>query len=422
MLLRTPIHLRADPLSAAAALAGEPGAFILFDQEKERTVLGCRPTARSTAIDPEPHLALDPDADDVARWVGVLPYEAFRYVERSRFVPRETRSAPHVATPLWYRYAAVAVIDASGAAVLGDDTTAVEHLASLLELGAGRSTAARASLELARPPEPRERHIERIEAALEHIRSGDLYQVNLARRFDFRARGHAVDLLRALGPRGMAPFAAALSFDELSVVSGSPELFLNLTAWGDLTTRPIKGTRPRGESAAADAQLRLDLDQSDKERAELAMVVDVERNDFGRVSRAGSVQLSALPHVVTHPTVHHREASVVGSLRPGVTREELLRVTMPSGSVTGAPKVRAMELIASLEAERRGLYTGALGTLSHDGSLRLSMAIRTLTIVGDEGHYFAGGGIVADSDPEAEVEETLWKARQLDGLVHDLQP
>jgi anthranilate/para-aminobenzoate synthase component I len=250
-----------------------------------------------------------------------------------------------------------------------------------------------------------------------HIAAGELYQVNLARRFTFRVRGHAIEVLAALGPAARAPFAAALGFEDLSVVSCSPELFLDLDASGVLVTRPIKGTRPRGATPEEDARLRLELDSSEKERAELAMVIDVERSDFGRVAVAGSVHLSELPHVVAHPTVLHREATVRAQLRPGVTREDLLRFTLPSGSVTGAPKVRAMEVIANLEAERRGLYTGALGTLGHDGSLRLSMAIRTLTIAGDVGHYFSGGGIVADSSPEAEVEETLWKARQLGALA-----
>lgn len=420
MLVRTPLHLAAEPLEAARALTDQPGAFVLFDPERGRAIVGCRPSARSRECDPEPQLELDAAEEDVPRWVGLLPYEAFRDIERERFAPKDTRRAPHVSSPLWYRYGAVALFEAAGNGVVGDDPRAVAELVRLLERPPSPPSGARASLELASDPEPEERHVARIEAALSHISAGDLYQVNLARRFALQVRGHAVEVLAALGPRGQAPFAAALAFDEVSVVSCSPELFLDLRAGGTLATRPIKGTRPRGAGPEADARLRLELDESEKERAELAMVIDVERNDFGRVAVPGSVQVSALPHVVTHPTVHHREATVVGTLRPGVTREELLRATLPSGSVTGAPKVRAMELIARFEAERRGLYTGALGTLGHDGSLRLSMAIRTLTFVGGEGHYFAGGGIVADSDPRTEVQETLWKARQLGGLAREL--
>jgi anthranilate/para-aminobenzoate synthase component I len=155
------------------------------------------------------------------------------------------------------------------------------------------------------------------------------------------------------------------------------------------------------------------LDADPKERAELAMVIDVERNDLGRIAVPGSVELIGRPRVITRGTVHHREATLRARLRPGLGRADLVRAMLPSGSVTGAPKVRAMEVIAALEAERRGLYTGALGAVFGDGTLRLSMAIRTLTVRDGEGHYFAGGGIVADSDPVRELEETRWKALQL---------
>jgi anthranilate/para-aminobenzoate synthase component I len=149
------------------------------------------------------------------------------------------------------------------------------------------------------------------------------------------------------------------------------------------------------------------------------MVIDVERNDLGRLAVPGSVRLSSPPHVESHPTVHHRVATVEARLTPAFTRADLLEAMLPSGSVTGAPKVRAMELIAELEPFRRGLYTGAFGTIRNDGSLELGMAIRTLTVVDGIGEYFSGGGIVADSVPERELEETLWKAAQLLPLVGD---
>jgi anthranilate/para-aminobenzoate synthase component I len=143
------------------------------------------------------------------------------------------------------------------------------------------------------------------------------------------------------------------------------------------------------------------------------MVIDVERNDLGRLARTGSVTLEAPPHVESYDSVHHRLATVAADLAPGIGREALLAAMLPSGSVTGAPKVRAMEVIRDLEPVRRGLYTGALGFLRQDGGLELGMAIRTLTVAGGRGSYFAGGGIVADSQPGREVEETLWKARRL---------
>jgi anthranilate/para-aminobenzoate synthase component I len=260
---------------------------------------------------------------------------------------------------------------------------------------------------------PNRRHEERIRAALDLISAGEIYQVNLARRFGLRVRGGAVALLRALCPGGLTRHAAALDWPELSVAAATPELFLALDAERTVRTSPIKGTRPRDREPRRDLELARSLDEDPKERAELAMVIDVERNDLGRLAVAGSVRLERPPHVETLETVHHRVATVAARLRPSISRRALLEATLPSGSVTGAPKVRAMEVIRELEPVRRGLYTGALGFVRHDGGLELGMAIRTLTARGGEGAYFSGGGIVADSDPAREVEETLWKARRL---------
>jgi anthranilate/para-aminobenzoate synthase component I len=188
---------------------------------------------------------------------------------------------------------------------------------------------------------------------------------------------------------------------------------LDRPGFGTLYTAPIKGTRPRGADAARDSALARELDADAKERAELAMIVDVERNDLGRVSAPGSVRVLAGPRVQTHRTVHHRAALIGGRARRDVTREAVIAAMVPSGSVTGAPKIRAMEVIANLESERRGLYTGAIGFLAHDGSATLAMAIRTAVLRGDAGDYWTGGGIVADSDPAREVEETRWKSAQL---------
>lgn len=399
-------------------LVGAPGAFYLRDED--RSFLGAFSVAESAALDPEPE-SRAAGGPDVPRWIGLLPYEAFRGVEGPG--RDEHREAPLLSACRWRRYAAVAVEDASGARVEGESVEAVERLVEALEgskptVGENASGGDRVSLRAAGQPEPAEVHRVRVERALEWIARGELYQVNLARRFDFEATGHPFELLERLGALGEAPFAAALEWDGLGVVSSSPELFLDHDeASGRVETRPIKGTRPRSTDPATDLSLRVELDSSEKERAELAMVIDLERNDLGRVARTGTVQVVRAPHVISHPTVHHREASVAAWLRPEITRRELLEVTLPSGSVTGAPKRRAMQLIAELEAARRGLYTGALGYRSHSGRLRLSMAIRVLVLAGRRAHYFAGGGIVADSDPRAEVEETLWKAEQLRQLI-----
>jgi anthranilate/para-aminobenzoate synthase component I len=304
----------------------------------------------------------------------------------------------------------MAEISDRGVRVVGDDAAAVARLARALSAEPRRRGC---EIGAAQAPEPGALHARRIRAALELIARGELYQVNLARRFRFRVSGHPLAQLERMTQRARAPYAALIRCPEVDVISTTPELFLRLEPNRRLLTAPIKGTRPRGRDAPSDALLAVELDADPKERAELAMIIDVERNDLGRVAMTGSVRLLGPPRVVTHPSIHHRVAQVAAQLRPQLGRRELLEAMLPSGSVTGAPKIRAMDVIAELEAHRRGLYTGALGVLSQDGGLQLAMAIRTLTIQGGEGHYFAGGGIVADSDPEREVEETLWKSVQM---------
>ncbi len=383
--------------------------------------LACDPVEVEQGLDPEPSLGLDPGAGtwgSAPRWVGVLPYEAERSrLERPKYRRTEDRAAPLVAERLWWRYAAVAVVGRR-VTLVGESQRAVQELAR--KLGEAPHVASVAAAELqSRAAEGEALHRARIERALEHIAAGDVYQVNLARRIELHVEGSALSLLNAMSERARAPYCAALclpsdgNVEGLEVVSTSPELFLRLEPTGRVVTEPIKGTRPRGASAVEDRRLRAELAADPKEQAELMMVVDIERNDLGRVARVGSVVAGA-PFVRTHRTIHHRQALVSAVLRPDVDRTRLLEATLPSGSITGAPKIRAMELIAELESERRGLYTGALGALGYDGGLSLSMAIRTLCRRERSAHYFVGGGIVYDSDPEREVVETRWKAAQLD--------
>ncbi len=405
MMREQAVHLSRQQL--ALRLRELPGAFWLRDEDS--LFVGAFPGGVSRAIDPEPDRPLVPGGGAFPRWVGVLPYETFRGWERHG---EKGREAPLCEEPLWVYYPAVARVTGDEVTVLGESTLATERLFNALSL-APTTPGGSFSFQWAEREERGEHHARRIRAALSQIERGELYQVNLARRFVFRVAGHPIDVLRGLGPLGQAPFAAALDLGELQVVSSSPELFLHHRVDHSAITRPIKGTRPRCADPTRDAALAQALDESEKERAELAMVVDIERNDLGRLAQAGSVRMTVPPRIVSHPAVHHREATIHAQLRSHVTREELLTTLLPSGSVTGAPKVSAMELIAQLEPHRRGLYTGALGYLAQDGSLRLSMAIRVLSIKDGTAHYYAGGGIVADSDPEEEVEETQWKAAQL---------
>jgi anthranilate/para-aminobenzoate synthase component I len=405
------LDVPADPIALVRRLSQRAFSSVFWSNHGTLAYVACDPIEHASSLDPEPSLALGVRSPlhSVPRWVGLLPYECRRGLEREGQGAR--RGAPHVTTPHWVRYAAVAVIASGRVRVVGEAREPVQTLAARLR--AVPPAPEPVELERAADFEAAEVHGARIRRALEHIRAGDLYQVNLARRFELHARARAWDLLERLQRRGSAPHSAAFDWGELRVASISPELFLSLDTSGALLTSPIKGTRPRGESEARNQALARELDADPKERAELTMVLDVERNDLARLARPGSVQLVVPPHVEPHGTVLHRVATLRAEQRPGVTRTELLERMLPSGSVTGAPKVRAMDLIAELEAERRGLYTGAFGYLAHDGSLELGMAIRTLTVRAERGHYWAGGGIVADSDPEREVQETLWKAEAL---------
>jgi para-aminobenzoate synthetase component 1 len=253
-----------------------------------------------------------------------------------------------------------------------------------------------------------------VERALEHIRAGDIYQVNLAQRFTVPLAESAETLYHRLRAANPAPFAAFLDAGEFQVVSASPERFLLYDpATRRVETRPIKGTRPRGATPAADARLRAELLASQKDAAELVMIVDLERNDLGRVCEYGTVRVPDLRRVEAYPTVFHTVATVEGQLHEGRTVPGLIRATFPGGSITGAPKIRAMQIIEELEGLRRHVYCGAIGYLGFDGRVDLNIAIRTITVKDGRAYFHAGGGIVADSTPEGEYEETLHKARAL---------
>ncbi len=268
-------------------------------------------------------------------------------------------------------------------------------------------------------------YVRAVRRVLDYIAAGDVFQVNLSQRFLARGPFDPLDLYLRLRDRSPAPFSAYLRWGDLAVVSASPEWFYQ-TRGDQIVTRPIKGTRPRGRSEADDARLAAELAASPKDRAELTMIVDLERNDLGRVCRYGSVVVRDALQVESFAQVHHLVATVEGRLRPGVGPVDIVRAMFPGGSITGAPKIRAMEIIDELEPNRRGLYTGAIGYLSRGGSSAFNIAIRTILVEGDRASYQVGGGIVADSDPEAEYEETLAKGRArravLEGWGGALEP
>lgn len=258
----------------------------------------------------------------------------------------------------------------------------------------------------------REAYLEAVQRAKEYIAAGEIYQVNLSQRFHCELEGDAFSLYRVLARINPAPFAGYLNLGEAQLVSASPELFLRVRG-RHVVTRPMKGTRPRGGTPEEDRRLRRELLRSEKDRAELVMIVDLLRNDLGRVCEFGSVRVRRLVNLEAYPTVFQTTATVEGRLREGCGPVELLRATFPGGSITGAPKIRAMEIIEELEPTKRAVYTGSLGFISLHGEMELNILIRSLLVKEGRAWFQVGGGIVADSDPAAEYQETLDKARAL---------
>ena len=253
-------------------------------------------------------------------------------------------------------------------------------------------------------------YVHSIEEAKRAIYDGEIFQVNLSHRVALPLRGTPAAAYERLRARTPSTFGGFLEAGDHRLLSASPERFLRVRG-REVETRPIKGTRPRGRTRAEDERLSRELLASEKDAAENVMIVDLERNDLGKVCEFGTVHVPLLRGLRSLPNVHHLESVVRGRLRDDVTIPRLLRATFPGGSITGAPKPRAMETIERLEPHRRGVYTGAIGYISWDRSIDWNIAIRTATVIGETAYFAVGGGIVADSDPEAEYRETLDKLR-----------
>ncbi|MEJ2548202.1 MAG: aminodeoxychorismate synthase component I [Gemmatimonadota bacterium] len=253
--------------------------------------------------------------------------------------------------------------------------------------------------------------------SIEKIRAGDIFQVNLSQRFRAPGPEDPVDLYCELRRRAPAPFGAWFASSRGTIASASPERFVSLSATGEMEARPIKGTRPRGKTPDVDRRLADELLLSDKDRSENLMIADLMRNDLSRVATPGTVHVSELFRLESYETVHHLVSVVQGRARAGIGPVDLLRALFPCGSVTGAPKIRAMEVIAELEPVARGPCYGSVGWIGFDGQMDLSVAIRTIVLTRGEAFFHAGGAVVADSDPNGEYHETLDKARALAGSL-----
>lgn len=251
-----------------------------------------------------------------------------------------------------------------------------------------------------------------VERCKTYIKEGDIIQAVLSQRLDTEFEGDAFSLYRALRIVNPSPYMFYLHFGGVKLVGASPEIHVR-SYGGNLTIRPIAGTRPRGENVEQDIKLEKELLADKKEQAEHLMLVDLARNDIGRVCRYGTVKVTELAVLETYPTVFHLTSTVVGQLSDGKDRIDLLKATFPGGSITGAPKVRAMEIIDDLEPTRRSVYTGSLGYLGFNGNMDLDIVIRTIIVKDGRAYFQVGGAIVYDSEPEAEYTETLDKGRAL---------
>src|SRR3989339_130655 len=259
----------------------------------------------------------------------------------------------------------------------------------------------------------KQEYLKAVRRVKEYISAGDIYQANLSQRFEIPLNKQPLELFQDLQQINPAPFSALLKPNNNQfIISSSPERFLKVID-GYVETRPIKGTRPRGKTKLKDNQLKKELLHSIKDNAELAMIVDMERNDLGRVCKYGSVRVTQSKVLETYPTLHHLVSTVKGELDKKYDLVDVIKATFPGGSITGAPKIRAMEIIDELEPTRRNAYTGAIGYIGFDGTMDLSIAIRIIMLNGNKAYHQVGGGIVSDSDPASEYEETLTKGKAL---------
>jgi len=374
------------------------------------------------------------DCDDLpgpfAGAVGYLSYEIARHFERLPrangdglnlpdfffMIPRTLVIFDHVRSEM-----EIATLPGPGNAGDAYDAAArtIETILAALSTPLDHKKGGNGVAATAQVPESnlsREQFEERVRAAKEHVLAGDAFQIVLSQRLSALTSATPFQIYRALRITNPSPYMFFFDADGFQLVGSSPEVLVKLHR-RKATLSPIAGTRPRGRSAVEDQAMEDELLDSEKERAEHVMLVDLGRNDLGRVCEIGSVNTESLMHVEKYSHVMHIVSTVSGTLKPGLDGFDLLRACFPAGTVTGAPKIRAMEIIAKLEPEARGPYAGALGYFGRQGDMDMCITIRTIVMEGHRFHVQAGAGIVADSNPSCEFEETLNKARALINAV-----
>ena len=354
--------------------------------------------------------------------VGYLSYDYGRRLENIPSLCADDRSIPDMQFNLYDGVAAYnhvsGVLYLIGHNIQVDSDIVIERLRSIVE------DTSNVSVNNARRSEwtwniSKQEFFTAVERVRDYIASGDVYQVNLSRRARCSFEGDPIYLYKALRRGNPAPYGAYLDLNDWQIISTSPEQFLRKRG-RNLETRPIQGTCPRGADKEADRRQEAALRDSEKDRAELLMIVDLERNDLGRVAEFGSVRVEGLYNLERYARVIHQSARVHAKLAAGKDIYDALAALFPGGSITGAPKIRAMEIIEELEPNRRGVYCGSIGYIGFDGDADFNIAIRSLHLKDGHLDYQAGGGIVWDSVPEAEYQETLDKARAIRESIDQL--
>jgi para-aminobenzoate synthetase component I len=389
------IYLLEDHLNPANTRAYTDPIGVVTSQGREVTFTLRNGVTHSNEADPFEWLSRFLKGNRHLTAVGYWGYDLRHHVER---LPSRGHD------DLWLPEMHVALFEPANAAQVGEGRLRPQPGTTLVETVRAGTRSPKAV-----PSITRDEFLQSVRKVKDYIAAGDCYQVNLSHRLSVDWPGTPWELYQRLRQASPAPYAAYLDCGGHQILSSSPELFLKIRD-GIVETRPIKGTRPRGATPAEDAALAQELLRSEKDRAELVMIVDLERNDLGRVCEYGSVHVPELMCLESYANVHHLVSTVRGKLRPVLGPLDCLRAAFPGGSITGAPKIRAMEIIDELEPYRRGVYTGAIGWVDGRGNAEWSIAIRTMTLVNGRAHFHVGSGIVADSDPEAEYEETLTKA------------
>ncbi len=369
---------------------------------------------------------LDPDLPFLGGMIGFLSYDLAPRIE---VVPRRLGAASSIPALQFGLYDTFVLIDHDrdqanlwAVDLLDEGDRAIGDRLDAWSNQLNRDLTRRFHSQLQTPIQPdqtRTQYLKTIDQAKRYIEAGDIFQVNLAQRFAVTSAVDPIALDARLQASSPAPYSAYLSWGSTAILSQSPELFYE-TRGRSILTRPIKGTRPRSADPVLDQAMAAELIASAKDEAELTMIVDLERNDLGRVCEFGSVQVTDPRSVQSYQNVHHTEATIAGRLRGDAGPIDVVRALFPGGSITGAPKIRAMEIIDELEPCRRGIYTGSIGYWSANGRSAFNIAIRTVVIDGHQISYHVGGGIVADSDPEAEYQETLDKGRALFSTLNRL--